>query len=147
MKPLSPEVWSRVGHIASVVTALVAIAALWDTARLTREAARTESLAVATSFLQDYMRLALEYPDLANRSDALPVDPKYEWLAAHAFVAAEGIYRMTSGRPAWDSAVSAIVQYHHTYVRDGKFACADYEPAFSSFVEARLERDFKCMRP
>jgi hypothetical protein len=147
MKKLSPEFWPRLGHAASILTALVAILALWDTARTTREGSRTESLAIATSMLQDYMRLALEHPDLANRSDALPVDAKYEWLAAHAFVAAEGIYRLTAGRPAWDSAVSAIVQYHRTYVRDGKFACADYEPEFTLFVEARLQPSFKCMRP
>lgn len=146
MKGLSPEAWHRVGHIASALTALVAIATLAYTARTTHQTARIQALSVATSLLQDYMRLALDHPDLANRRDALPVDPNYEWLAAQAFVVAEGIHRLTRGDAAWDSTVSGIIQYHRTFVRDGKFDCPDWDPQFVEFVAARLGRIFKCMR-
>ena len=146
MKGLSSEWWHRAGPIASMITAAVAIVALWDTARVTRQTARMQSLSVATSLLQDYMRLAIEHPELANRRDALPVDPNYEWLAAQAFVVAEGTHRLTRGDAAWDSTVSGIIHYHKTFVRDGKFDCPDWDPQFAEFVEASLGPIFKCMR-
>lgn len=137
----------RAAHLAAVLTAVVAIFALWDTARMTRLSTESQTRAAAVSVLQDYMRLAIEHPDLANRADNSPVDNRYEWFAAHAYFTAETIYGLMHGHPEWDSTVASIVRDHHAFVRDGGFPCVDYSEAFQQFVKHQLKDEYKCTPP
>lgn len=146
MKYLDADTLQRLAHTATVFAVLISIGAAWDTARINSRAADAQAQAAAVTVLQDYMRLSIEHPDLANRSDALPVDPRYEWFAAYAYVSAETIYRLMRGRPEWEMTVAGMIEYHRRFVEDGKFACADFDRAFGDFVASRLPGTFKCMR-
>src|SRR5205814_8446077 len=54
-----------------------------------RQSANDQRRAAATSLLQDYMRLAIEHPDLAKERDSVVSDDRYEWFAAHAYFSAD----------------------------------------------------------
>jgi hypothetical protein len=126
------------------LAALLAILGFWQGSRNNERSAAAQTHAAAVGVLQDYMKLAIEHPDLANRADAAPVDDRYEWLAAHAYFSAETIYNLTHGEAEWDSTVASIVRLHHGLVRDSKFPCGDYSPRFDSLVKAELKAEFRC---
>lgn len=133
--------------LAAFIAAGSAVFTVWNTTRLSYIVAERQAEATAVTVLQDYVKLSIANPDLANRSDLLPVDPRYEWFAAHAFITAEAIFRLMGGNIVWDGTVSGIVQYHQRFVADGKFSCPSFDRAFAEFVENRLSPGFKCMRP
>jgi hypothetical protein len=136
--------WERLAHGAAMIAAAVAIAAFWDGARMNRRSANAQTQSLAVSVLQDYMKLAIEHPALADRPDSLPVDDQYHWFASHAYFSAETIHKLTRGEAPWDSTVAAIVRYHHSFVRDSLFPCEDFDPGFVFLVKAELRDEFKC---
>lgn len=149
----SPDWWQRTVTIATVcialftvVAVLVALRAYEDSAEMNRHSAEAQSHALAIGILQDYMKLAIEHPELANRPDKQPVDDRYEWLAAHAYSSAEAIYNLTRGEAPWDSTVAGIVGLHHRLVREGRYTCHDYSPAFDSLVRRVLKDEYKCVQ-
>jgi hypothetical protein len=105
-------------------------------------AARSQARASAVGILQDYFKLAIEHQDLANRPDEQPVDDRYEWFASHAYFTAETIFTLTD-EDEWRNTVRGIIRLHHPYVRDGRFACEDFNPRFVEFVRSELPV-FKC---
>ena len=127
-----------------MIAVFVAAAAFFDTARTNRQTtyAQTESLAVG--LFDDYVKLAIEHPKLADRSDTLKTTGTYEWVATQAYVNAETIYKLKHGVAEWDSTVASMVRYHHALVRDGLFSCADYDSGFVVFVHGQLKEDFHC---
>ena len=133
-------------QVATITAALAAVGGVVNAARINARTASLQAEITAVELLHGYMRLSLEHPDLANRAEDLPAEPRYEWFAAHAYVTAEAIYRLMRGNPAWDSTVAGIVQYHKRFVLDGKFACPDFDSAFATLVSANVGGGFRCMR-
>jgi hypothetical protein len=131
-------------HAATVVAVLISIWAFWSGTRFNARAARTQARAAAVGVLQDYYKLALEHQDLANRADDRQVDDRYEWFASHAYFTAETIFILTD-ETEWRNTVRDIIHQHHTFVRDGRFACEDFNPRFVDFVRSEL-RDFRCAK-
>ena len=141
------EGWEKGAHAATVGALIIAAAGFCIGARSNAANSHAQTEALAVNVLQDYMRLGIEHPDLSDRPDSLPVDDHYEWLAAHAYFSAETIYDLTRGEAPWDSTVAAIVRYHHALVRDGRYACHDFHPAFDSVVKRELGKEYRCESP
>lgn len=139
--------WEKAAHAATVAALIIAGAGFWVGSKNNAKSTHAQTEALAVSVLQDYMRLAIEHPNLSNRPDSLPVDDHYEWLASHAYFSAETIYDLTQGEAPWDSTVAAIVRYHHPLVRDGRYACHDFHPAFDSLVKRELRDEYRCAPP
>ena len=129
-------------HAATVIAVVFGIFAFCAGAEANQQAARTQAQAAAVNVLQNYFELAIANPTLANRSDELPVDDKYDWFASHAYFTAETIFTLTD-EPEWQNTVRSIIRLHHAYVRDGRFTCSDFNPRFVAFVQSEL-RNFRC---
>jgi hypothetical protein len=129
---------------ATVLAVAVAAAAFFDTARTNRQTTYAQTEALAIGLFDDYVKLAIEHPQLADRPDTLKAGGTYEWVATQAYVNAETIYKFRHGVPEWDSTVASMVRYHHALVRDGLFSCADYDQDFVEFVRTQLNTDFRC---
>ena len=142
--PDSERWWIRGGNAAAMATAIIVAYGICDASQVGHDSARMQREAIAVGVFQDYLRLAIDHPDLADHPDAQSVQGRYEWFASHAFASAETIYRLTHGDPSWDSTVTAIVQNHHGLVRDGRFACQDYSALFDTLVKRTLPQEYKC---
>ena len=124
--------WSTIGGaIVTATSVLFAACTYYETSQ-----AQTEAAAVAV--LQEYLKLAIEYPSLANRRPNAPVDSRYDWFASHAFFTAETIYNLTEGEHGWDRTIGAILREHRSYVIQGAFPCGDFDPDFVSLVRKRF---------
>jgi hypothetical protein len=137
--------WEKAAHIATVAALLIAGAGFWLGSKNNADTVHAQTEALAVNVLQDYMRVAIEHPDLSDRPDSLPVDDHYEWLASHAYFSAETINELTRGEAPWDSTVAAIVRYHHALVRDGRYACHDFHASFDSIVKRELGKEYRCV--
>ena len=131
--------------VFTVGAVLVALHAYRESAEMNRRSAVAESHALAVAVLQDYMKLAIEHPELANRPDRQPVDDRYEWLASHAYSSAEAIYNLTRGEAPWDSTVVGIIVLHHRLVKERRYTCHDYSPGFDSLVKNALKNEYRCV--
>jgi hypothetical protein len=144
--------WERGTHVATGIIALCTIGALIvaifsykdaaemnrHAAEMNRHAAVAQSHAVAVGILQDYMKMAVDHPDLASRYERHPTEDRRQWFAAHAYSSAEAIYNLTRGEAPWDSTVAGIIDAHALLVTDGQYYCHDYTPAFDSLVHRVL---------
>lgn len=139
--------WEQAAHIATIIAVVVAAVAYYDGAISNRRSADAQREVVAISVLQDYMKLAIDHRDVADRPHNLPANDEYEWFAAYAYFSAESIHNLTHGRPTWDSTVASIVRYYRPFVRDGHFPCKDYSPRFVAVVKRELSEVFKCYPP
>lgn len=135
-----------VGNFATAAAVILATVAFCYGTQSNEKSARAQTQALATGILQDYLKVAIDHPILAEGSDTTPIANDYGWLASHAYFSAEAIYNLTRGEPAWDSTVTAIIRYHHGLVRDTLYACADYSPAFDSLVKHQLAQEYVCLR-
>lgn len=135
-----------VGNFATLAAVILATVAFCFGTQSNEKSARAQTQALATGMLQDYLKVAIDHPSLAEGSNTTPIADDYGWLASHAYFSAEAIYNLTRGEPAWDSTVTAIIRYHHGLVRDTLYACADYSPAFDSLVKRQLPQEYVCLR-
>ena len=99
--------------------------------------------AASLSMLQEYLKLAVQHPDLASRLPDQPVDARYEWFATHALFTAETIWSLVGDDSRWQRAVDSILRQHHGYLVQGAFACGDYSPEFVTYVRTRVP-ELKC---
>jgi hypothetical protein len=129
-------------HYATIAAAFVAVAAFVVGAWFTWQAAKGQAEAAAVAVLQDYFKLAIDHPDLADWPEEKPVDDRYEWFASHAYFTAETIF-IHADETEWRNTARSIVRLHHAYVRDGRFSCEDFNPDFVDFVRAEVP-DFRC---
>jgi len=131
--------------LLTLFAVLVAVHAYEDAAEMNRHTAEAQSHALAVGILQDYMKLAIEHPELASRYEKHPSADRRVWFASHAYSSAEAIYNLTRGEAPWDSTVAGIVDQHDNLVRGGQYFCHDYSPAFDSLVRRVLKSDYKCV--
>ena len=123
---------------------IFAFLAYRDAAETNRKASAAQAHAVAVSILQDYMRLAVEHPELASKYEKHPTADRQLWFASHAYSSAEAIYNLTHGEAPWDSTVAGIIDTHALLVTSGEYYCHDYSPGFDSFVHHVLQTRYHC---
>jgi hypothetical protein len=135
-----------VGNFATLGAVIVATVTFCSGTSTNKDSARAQTQAIATGILQDYLKVAIDHPRLAEGSERKPITNAYAWLASHAYFSAEAIYTLTQGQSGWDSTVTSIIRYHHGLVRDTLYACADYSAAFDSLVHKQLPNEYSCLR-
>ena len=93
--------------------------------------------------LQDYLKLAVQHPDLASRRPDQPVDARYQWFATHALFTAETLWNLVGKDPRWQRAIDSILRQHRSLLVQGDFVCGDYTPDFVKYIRDRI-RELKC---
>ena len=115
-----------------------------DSVEMNRRTTAAQAHAFAVSILQDYMRLAVEHPELASKYEKHPTTDRRLWFASHAYSSAEAIYNLTRGEAPWDSTVAGMIDTHALLVTSGAYYCHDYSPGFDSFVHHVLQTRYHC---
>ena len=128
----------RQAHYATILGAVVTAGSMVFGVLTYQRSAAESRHAAALGMLQEYLKLAVEHPDLASRAPDQPVDPRYEWFATHALFTAETIWTLEKTDPRWASSVDAILRQHRGYLTTGAFPCSDFTPAFVAYARSRM---------
>ena len=133
----------RQAHLATVIGALVtAVSMVFAVVTYQRSAAEHRE-AAALGMLQDYLKLAVDHPDLASREPGQPSDARYERFATNAVFTAETLWVLVGHDQRWQRAIDAILREHRGYVVQGVFACKDFTPEFVNYIRVRVP-ELKC---
>ena len=133
----------RQAHFATILGAIVTAGSMVFGVLTYQRSAAENRQASSLSMLQEYLKLAVEHPDLASRRPDQPVDARYDWFATHALFTAETIWTLVGDDLRWQRAIDSILRQHRGYLVQGSFACGDYSPEFVNYVRTRVP-ELKC---
>ena len=134
----------RQAHVATILGALVTAGSMVFGVLTYQRSAAEQRQAAALGILQDYLRSAVEHPDLASRAPEQPVDVRYGAFATNALFTAETLLALVGDDPRWQRAIDAILRQHRSYLMQGDgFVCGDYTPDFVKYVQMRVP-ELKC---
>lgn len=123
---------------SSIVVAATAIISLvvgiWHYNRNSEAQVQLAALAA----LQNYLHLAVQYPDLASHEDERPVDARYAWFAAHALNTAQTLRVLVGHQADWQRGIDSIIRQHQAYLRSGLFECQDFNPDFTGYLREKV---------
>jgi hypothetical protein len=152
-RTMTLEQFSR---IATIVSALVAAAALvWnahtfkETSRVNEEVLRktTEQQreTAAATLYQSYLRLAFEHPTFVfDRQDINKLSEsegkKYTIFATISLEVAQQIHQLTDRSNAlWRMTIKSIIENHHTFIILNFAACSDLDKDFVEFLKKEVK--------
>lgn len=140
---LSETTRQRQAHLATILGALVTAGSMVFGVLTFHRSAVEHRQAAALGLLQDYLKLAVEHPELASRKPGQRMDARYDWFATNALFTAETIWGLVGDDSKWQRAVDSILRQHNGYLTQGAFNCGDYTPDFVKYLRVRV-REFKC---
>jgi hypothetical protein len=108
-----------------------------------KRSATHQRQAASLGILQEYLKMAVEHPDLASRDPNQPVDARYAWFATHALFTAETLWGLVGDDPRWTSSISSILRQHRGYLEQGLLVCGDFTPEFVTYMKSHI-RGLKC---
>ena len=143
------SIWSnseRLSHLATILTALVAVGALVVAIFQIQAANRTQREATAQETYREYLKLAIEQPALADGitlKDPKPEEEaKYGWFISYFLHSAEHIYSLFPHDVEWGKALASQVCIHRTYLSAAEFQSkykAHYAEEFQKFIDRSLQ--------
>jgi hypothetical protein len=135
----TPELrWQRQAHLATILGAIVTAGSMVFGVLTYQRSAAEQRQVSALGVLQEYLKLTVEHPDLASRSDDQPVNARYGWFATHALFTAETLWGLVGNDPRWERAIVSILRQHRGYLEQGVFTCGDYSPEFVKYIRTRV---------
>ena len=98
----------RAAHFATILGAVVTASSMVFGVLTYQRSAAENRQASSLSMLQEYLKLAVEHPDLASRRPDQSVDARYDWFATHALFTAETIWTLVGDDLRWQRAIDSI---------------------------------------
>jgi hypothetical protein len=91
----------------------------------------------AVTLLQNYYKLAVEKPEIVQKSTKEKIDTKNGsiWLSNYALTTAESIFLLRRGNTAWLQTIAPIIKDYKDYINSEQFNELAYNNEFRSFVE------------
>jgi hypothetical protein len=134
---------SRLTQWATVVGAVVTAATMFFGVSTYRRGVHEQRQAAAVGTLQEYLKMSVEYPDLARRVSGQPLDARYEWFATHAVFTAETLWTQVGSDRPWRGTIDFILRQHRDYLQSGALSCDAYQPTFVEYMKEQVPK-FKC---
>jgi hypothetical protein len=143
---LSALQWTQLfANIASILSLIGVIVAY----RQFRAGASAQNRTTAVTAWSEYLRLALQHPELARPADWLtgqgissPQFGQYRWFVAAMMFAAEQVLEAHPDDRAWMDVVEAQLRYHKGFLHTSYF-----DPLVYSSTLARLAEEVKQKHP
>ena len=135
----------RQAHYATIVGAVVTAGSMvFGVLTYQRSTFQTRQ-AGSLGILHDYLKLAVEHPDLASRRPDQPIDAEYEWFVTNAMFTAETLWTLVGDDPRWSTSISSILRQHRHYLESGVFVCDDFSKEFVTYIKTQTPA-LKCSR-
>ncbi len=103
-----------------------------------RRTANEQRQSMALGVLQDYLKVAVEHPELASFEDGEPIDLRHAWFAANALFTAQTLWKLQGHDPRWERIIKAIIRDHAIFLERGTLACDEYEPEFIKYIDSNV---------
>lgn len=121
-----PAWTSVVSTIASALTVIAAIGALWFANSQIQASQQIQREASARDAFKEYLKLAMEHSDLADglsseRSVSKEKRADYAWFISYFLFSAEQIYLAYPGDKDWEKALADQFCYHRTYLMGDEY--------------------------
>ena len=137
----------KLADLATIATTLIAFVALGVAIAQIRSANASESEATAEAVYKDYLKLAVEQPELAEGLHDVSADPvkqaRYSWFVSYFLHSAEHIYLTYPHNNEWRAAISNQVCLHQRFLRGNEYQRnlkLHYDAAFRNLVDDALSR-------
>jgi len=116
----------KLGGLATVITAIVAVAAAIFAWRTIESSRASQQEATAKDIYRDYLRLAFDNPKLANprafeNPERLKQDEKYRWFVAFMLNSCDEIARSQPEDNSWRKAIIEDLKFHVDYLKSSQF--------------------------
>jgi hypothetical protein len=140
-----PDNFQKFSNIATMLTFVVALAALLVAVKQIQSANLSQREATAQETYGEYLKLAIEKPELADGivdQNATAEDrAKYSWFVSYCLHAAEHIYLLFPDDENWANALRSQICPHRDYLSGEEFQKSlksHYDPAFQRFMDRAL---------
>jgi hypothetical protein len=133
-------------NLATIATAIIALAALVGAFVQIKSAQQSQREATASGLYGNYLALAVEHPMMAGGYIAIPAkgsepDPafeRYEWFVSVMLHAFEQILELTDGDEIWRKALEDQIGYHEGYLRSPRFVSEHYSDSLRELFPTKL---------
>jgi type II secretory pathway pseudopilin PulG len=143
---VSKDTLERLAACSSIATAAIAAAALVIAALQIVNSNDAQREATAQDTYKEYMRLAVENPDIADGLSELPNDPtkraKYSWFVSYFLHSAEHAFSVAP-TDEWRAAISSQVCLHKAFLSSEEYQSSlelHYDKTFRDLVDKALTK-------
>ena len=143
---MKKETLERLTALSTIATAAIAAAALLVAVLQIFKSNDAQREATAQDTYKEYLRLAVENPDIADGLSELPTDPtkraKYSWFVSYFLHSAEHAFSVAP-TDEWRAAISTQVCLHKVFLSGDeyqKFLKLHYEKSFRDLVDQALTK-------
>ncbi|PSO25204.1 hypothetical protein [Bradyrhizobium sp. MOS002] len=134
------QVVTKAPMFAPIFTTIIALFALIVASRQLALNRQNQRETLATATFREFLKLCIQYPDLASGEPSTEHDERYPWFVAHFLWAAEDVLEYAAD--AWEQNLSLYVEDHREYLEnDTEFREKDfptYSPKLRSFINKTL---------
>ncbi len=139
----------KLGAFAELLLSITALVALLFAYLQIRTAQQSQREATTKEIYRDYLKLAVEYPELASpdeRGQKILQDYKYRWFVAVMLNACEEIIEVFQNDEIWREVVLSEMECHEDYLHS-KFFLAEDEDHGWKLYSKELKMLFKTRFP
>jgi hypothetical protein len=136
----------KLGALATVATATIAVIALIFAAKQIAAGKASQREATAKDIYRDYLKLAFEHPDFAYPGERdLKQDNEYRWFVAFMLNSCDEITECLPGNELWRKTILEDLRLHTDYLNSRQFSEIGGWSMFSSglkniFAEALIPK-------
>jgi len=158
-KPMFP--WALLFSAISLIASIFAICySVWSGRESFKEQQKTQ----AYSYWQNFLALAVQYPEFANGKDSVgnfsicdiskfdrysiqrndsiyKVYVKYAWFVSNALGAAEIVWNLQKGDPAWENTLKQVLGFYKGYYNSKAFLLTDYSNDMQDLIRKSMSGD------
>jgi hypothetical protein len=143
---MTDTTFSKAASLATIATAVIAVAALCIAVWQIRVGQQTQREASARDAFKEYLKLAMEKPELAEPSlgtvsDSGVESSRYSWFVSYFLFSAEQIHLSFPNDSEWSAALSNQICYHREYLKGSEYQKTlktHYARSFVAFVDQSI---------
>jgi hypothetical protein len=128
--------WAEIAPGLTPVVALIAVLIAWRQLALNRTNQRETT---AKTTFREFLKLCVQYPDLASGKPTSGRERDYEWFVAYFLWAAEETLEYSRKDRDWQANLRLHMTYHKDYLKnDQRFRDEDF-PCYSAAVQELIQ--------
>ena len=132
----------KLSHAATMLTAVIALGALFIASCQINAANQTQREATAQTTYNEYLKLALESPELADGKASDKEKAKYTWFVSFFLHSAEHIHNLFPHEEDWVNSLQSQICIHRQFLQSEAYQNeqkSHFKKNFQAFVDMSLK--------